>query len=142
MLHLERCMETAGNLMTRNPASLPASATIADALSTLIELDVRHLPVVNAEREVVGMVSDRDLRGEPAGTWASPRRQLDLHLSEIMSSDVLSVGIDTPLDEIVALMLEYKIGAVPVTDAEGALVGIVSYIDVLRSLQRSLGSGA
>lgn len=131
-------MDTAASLMTRNPASLSAGATIAEALSTLIELDVRHLPVVNADREVVGMVSDRDLRGEPVGSWASPRRQLEQHLSEIMSSDVLTVGLDAPISEIVALMLEYKIGAVPVVDGEGALVGIVSYIDVLRSFERAL----
>lgn len=128
--------------MTPDPYALEPTATVAEALALLRELDVRHLPVINDDREVVGMLSDRDLRGlalaEPTAEW--PRGRLDILVSEVMSTDVLAVDLDTPADEIVELMLEYKIGAVPVVDAEHHLIGIVSYIDVLRFFQPLLSS--
>ena len=86
------------------------------------------------------MLSDRDLRSlsfpmfvgsEYAGDM---RRALDAKVSELMSSDVLSVEVEANVSEAVELMLEHKIGAVPVVDADGVLVGIVSYMDVLRAL--------
>ena len=51
-----------------------------------------------------------------------------------MTADVLSVDVETDVTEIIELMLEHKIGALPVTDGDGGLVGIVSYMDVLREL--------
>lgn len=55
-----------------------------------------------------------------------------------MSGAPLSVSTETPAREVVELMLEHRIGAVPVIDAEQRLVGIVSYVDVLRTLERLL----
>lgn len=62
----------------------------------------------------------------------------------LMSSDTLSVDMDTDASEIAELMLENKIGAVPVTDIDGRLVGIVSYVDLLRrlSFDDSVGEAA
>jgi acetoin utilization protein AcuB len=125
-------MRTVSELMTRPPVSLPPRATVGQALATLHELDARHLPIVNADREVVGIVSDRDLRGR--------ERQLDAALSDVMSGDVITLGTEAPVLEAVELMLEYKIGALPVVDPDGALVGIVSYIDVLRALEGLLAA--
>lgn len=59
---------------------------------------------------------------------------LDASVSSLMNGDVRSVEEDDPASDVVEMMLENKIGAVPVTDADGKLVGIVSYIDVLRSM--------
>ena len=141
-MQLDVSMETARELMTPDPFTLEATATVADALALLRELDVRHLPLINDDREVVGMLSDRDLRGlalvEPTEEW--PRGRLDILVSEVMSTDVLAVELDTPADEIIELMLEYKIGAVPVVNVERHLIGIVSYIDVLRHFRPLLSS--
>jgi CBS domain-containing protein len=51
-----------------------------------------------------------------------------------MSSNVLSVGLEADLAEIIDLMLDQRVGAVPVVDADGTLVGIVSYVDILREV--------
>ena len=59
---------------------------------------------------------------------------LDSSVASFMSSDVLSVDTEADGAEIVELMLDNKIGAVPVTGENGELVGIVSYVDVLRKL--------
>ena len=133
-------MLTALDLMTGEPASIRATAKVRRAAEILQNLDIRHLPVVNETYELVGMISDRDLRAvsvpyfldeETAGSIAAV---LDADVSSVMSGDVISVDEDATAGEIVLLMLEHKIGAVPVIDVEGLLVGIVSYVDVLRSL--------
>jgi|SRR6516164_6628816 acetoin utilization protein AcuB len=125
-------MMIARDFMTSDPACLKPDATVGDAIALLRELDVRHLPVVNTDREVVGMVSDRDLRG----LALSPKTAV----SEVMSSDVITIDADAGAYEVVEVMLEYKIGAVPVVNAEQQLIGIVSYIDMLRWLQPGLAA--
>jgi CBS domain-containing protein len=127
-------------LMTPRPASIQGEAPIREALDIMLELDVRHLPVVNDDNEVIGMISDRDLRTmfQPAEgppelvAWAN--RRLAQPVSSLMSGDVLQVQSDDDAQDAIDLMLEHRVGALPVTSAEGRLVGIVSYIDVLRMI--------
>ncbi len=111
--------------MTKNPTFVREQTKVGDAIDLLHTMEIRHLPVVNDEREVVGMLSDRDLRAvRPDG--------MAVKVSSLMSGDVLAVEEEDDVKEVVELMLENKIGAVPVVDGEGVLVGIISYVDVLR----------
>jgi CBS-domain-containing membrane protein len=134
-------MYTATDLMTPDPFVIPASAKVSEALRALQELDVRHLPVVNSEGTLVGMLSDRDLRSLAVpvtidGEWlGTVRLALDASVQSMMNSDVLTVGVEAEVEEIVDLMLGEKIGAVPVLDADGKLAGIVSYVDLLSKLE-------
>lgn len=133
-------MPTARDLMTKNPVTLQVTATVKDAMQILQSMDIRHLPVVNEQDELIGMVSDRDLRSLSIPRslderWLGELRiALREKISSVMTADVLSVDVEADATEIIELMLEHKVGAVPVTDADGSLVGIVSYIDVLREL--------
>ena len=133
-------MSTARDIMTASPATVRPTSTLRHAVDLLETLDVRHLPVVNEVNEVIGMLSDRDLRSldRPIHLGTEHASSLgpsgDTRVATVMSSDVLSVDLAADMAEIVDLMLEHKVGAVPVTDASGSLVGIVSYIDILRSL--------
>jgi acetoin utilization protein AcuB len=128
----------ASDLMTARPATIRPEATIRQAVALLQDLDVRHLPVVDIEGQLVGMLSDRDLRalaipfisgGESQGTLMTA---LGSPVSSVMSADVLSVDPEAEVDDIVELMLDSKVGAVPVVDRDRGLVGIVSYMDVRR----------
>jgi acetoin utilization protein AcuB len=127
---------TAGDVMTRRPAVLEENATVRDAVELLQRVDVRHVPVVSETREVIGMVSDRDLRGLPLVNVTAdlPPLPPEAPIGQVMSSDVITVQPETDLREVIDLLLDHKIGAVPVVDAEGGLVGIVSYVDLLRVL--------
>jgi acetoin utilization protein AcuB len=135
----------AGALMTTRPVTVTTNATIAEALDLMRDLDIRHVPVV--ERGVlVGMLSDRDLAYLDVGASltdggaAKLRRELSTPVVKAMSSDVIYVEPETDLSEVVALLLEHKIGAVPVVEPDTrAVVGIVSYVDVLRAVQDALG---
>jgi acetoin utilization protein AcuB len=125
-------MATAADIMTVRVVTIRQTATVREALKTLAELDVRHLPVVDEREELVGMISERDL--------LRLRRSHDVlgqAVSEVMSADVLVVNPATHVDEIIDLMTEHRVGAVPVVDSESQLAGIVSYVDVLRAAGRA-----
>jgi len=122
----------ARELMTEDPMTVTVGATIREAMEILQTLEIRHLPIVGASNELVGMLSDRDLR-------SASRELLDKRVTEIMSADLLSVGPTAEAAEVIDLMVESKIGAVPVVDeVNGDLLGIISYIDVLRQMRRTL----
>jgi len=125
-------MITARELMTESPTVVDATATLRNAIEKLQALDVRHLPVVDTDGQLVGMLSDRDLR--------SAVLPLDASVSSIMSTDVIAVDLEADVAEIIDLMLDNKIGAVPVLDSDDVLVGIISYVDVLRELSQELAA--
>jgi CBS domain-containing protein len=125
-------MLTARELMTESPHVVDATSTLQTAIEKLQALDIRHLPVVDSDGALVGMLSDRDLRPYLSSYFSGIA--LEASVASIMTSDVIAVDVEADAAEIVDLMLDHKIGAVPVVDAEKTLVGIVSYIDLLRAL--------
>lgn len=132
-------MPNARDIMTKDPITVRADATVKEALQILQSMEIRHLPVVSGE-DLIGMVSDRDLRGMSIPRVIDERWFGDLRvamqekIASIMTADVLSVDVESDVTEIIELMLEHKVGALPVVDGDGGLVGIVSYMDVLREL--------
>ncbi|HEX9639756.1 MAG TPA: CBS domain-containing protein [Candidatus Krumholzibacteria bacterium] len=125
-------------IMSKDPFALDVRATVEEALAQLAEADIRHLPIIESGA-LVGILSDRDLReAVPGGLWSSSP-VLGEAVSSIMSGNVVSATPETDLGEVVDAMIEHKIGAVPVVEADSAkLIGIVSYVDVLRALREFL----
>lgn len=126
---------TAHDLMTPEPKVVVDTASVGEAIELLEELDVRHLPVVDGEGNLVGILSDRDLRPlsdtNDAESWL---RRMRTPVAELMTGGVVYVTPDAELTEIIELMLEHRIGAIPVVDGEGQVAGIVSYVDILRAI--------
>lgn len=129
----------AEELMSESPFVVQVTDSIRNVMAKLVENDVRHLPVVE-EGRLVGMVSDRDLRRlldpmfELAPASGARSGDLERPISLLMSSDVISVQPESEVDEVIDLLIEHKIGAVPVIEADSSkLLGIVSYVDVLRA---------
>ncbi len=133
-------MTTARDLMSTNPITIGLDTPVRDAARLLYTLDFRHLPVIDEGGKLVGMLSDRDLRGVsvPYSTASeylgSGQGALDVRVGDLMSGGVLAVRPEDEAADVVDLMLENKIGAVPVVEEAGNIVGIVSYVDVLRAL--------
>ncbi len=127
------------DLMTANPVTVGPKATIADVWELMREMEIRHVPVVS-DRGLVGMVSDRDLgrldlTRAVSGTGA-PGEELGVSITEVMSPDVIAIEPETELAEVLDLFLEHKIGALPVVEPDTReVVGILSYVDVLRGLR-------
>lgn len=130
---------TAGEIMSTLPRTVASSAAPEEAVAIMQELGVRHVPVVDDEGNLVGILSDRDL-GASGSAWVDGEladepggRGETVAVGELMSSDVESVRDDAPIAEVVAIMREERCGAVPVIDGESKVTGIVSYVDILRS---------
>lgn len=130
------------DIMTTNPLSARLGTSVFDAIRTLESEQIRHLPIVEGG-ELVGIVSDRDLlRYSHAALLEDPdaaRTRLQVAISTIMTSDPSCVAPEDDVDDAIDLMLENRIGALPVVDeAEGRLVGILSYVDVMRAARGKL----
>ena len=109
---------------------------------------IRHLPVLDDEaKQLVGIVSQRDLfRGALARALGygdhAQRKVLDtLLVKEVMSTDVLTTTPDTPLVEAARVLMERKIGCLPVVEG-GRLVGIVTEADFVAMVARNLKSAS
>jgi len=129
--------------MTRNPRTIRRTAPVSAAIDALQSIDIRHLPVVDEGNNLVGMLSDRDL-GSLTRTLTEHEFEHVLarlsrsRVEEVMSSDVISVEDKADARDVIGTMLEQHVGAVPVVDSDGSVVGIISYVDVLRKLAGEL----
>lgn len=123
------------DVMTTNPLSVSPSETVGQADELMSEHRIRQLPVVQG-RLLVGIITDRDLRSFLSGALLSAPEErehaLGTKISDVMTTNPLTVTPDDELQEAIELLLEEKIGGVPVVDESEGLVGIVTYVDVLR----------
>lgn len=115
--------------------------TLAEALRLTGQRGIRHLPVVDGEL-LVGILSDRDLKRAMVPAAASAEAYEVAHrvrVGEIMTQTVFTIGPTFPIEAAAVLMIQEKIGALPVTDG-GRLVGLVTETDVLRLFVRAMGA--
>jgi acetoin utilization protein AcuB len=130
----------AADIMTENPRTILATDPVSDAVDLLHSSNIRHLPVVDSRGQLIGILSDRDLGPlmrtliEGAETERLVVPLSDRPVADFMSGGVVSVGLDADVSEVIELMLDERIGAVPVVDAGDYVRGIISYVDVLRVL--------
>ncbi len=123
--------------MTANPISIPSTASLGDALDVMFRRGIRELPVVDNDK-IVGIITDRDLKMALGPDARRMRlddidpRQLDGNVDWFMTEGVFTVTEDTPLTEAAELILEHRIGAVPVVNDSGILSGIISATDLVR----------
>jgi len=128
--------------MTGSPIAIGAGESALGALDLMIEHGIRHLPVVDADRRVVGVLSFDDLRAafpQPIERNRPPgpeeRYEMrDLSVGEVMTYAPLTATAHTPLDDAAALLAERRIGCLPVLDESGRLDGIITETDLLQAL--------
>lgn len=134
----------ADEIMTSDVVTIEENGTLGQALEIMQEKAIRHLPVVRG-RELVGMLSDRDLRSFGVTMVADVdvleqlKARLESSVSAAMSGNLITVDPSSDVVEIIDLMVEERINAVPVVDEEtNELVGIVSSVDVLDAVRDRL----
>ncbi|MFC3025020.1 CBS domain-containing protein [Vibrio zhugei] len=120
-------------MMTRNPHTLLRTHTIADAKNMMEALDIRHIPIIDGNQQLQGIVSQRDL----LAVQISPLQQTpaDIHtdntpLYEIMRTNVMSVAPQAGLKESALYMHKHRIGCLLVVN-KGHLVGIITETDFI-----------
>ena len=123
------------DIMTRDPLTVTPVETIGQADELMTTNRIRQVPVVQGN-ELVGIVTDRDIRSFLSGSLLESgearEKALNTEVREIMTTEPITVSPDDDLQEAVELMIDEKIGGIPVVDEAEGLVGIVTYVDVLR----------
>jgi len=124
--------------MTKNPMTVSASSSIGEVARLMMDEGVRHLPVMEGG-SMVGIISDRDIKSVSMPRLVDQaaietlRARYDQPISEMMAGDPVTAYPETNLAEAVDLMLDNRVGALPVVNADtGDLLGILSQVDVLR----------
>lgn len=131
------------DVMTADAIAVPPETSIVEARRLMDESRIRHLLVTRAG-ELVGIVTDRDVRlAMPSNATSLSAWELSylldkLPVGEVMTRTVITVGPERTAVEAARLMLDHKIGALPVID-EGRRVGILTETDVLRAFVGAAG---
>lgn len=134
--------------MTQKVITIHPEDNILKARNLMDENQIRHLPVVDAENVLLGIVTDRDLRSAFPCSFYKGEKQAETQaeMETILVKDVMTKNpyTLTPYDTIqdaLLLIQKLKVGALPVVDKEGKLKGIISVRDLLRAFINVLGIG-
>lgn len=134
----EKRAATVALFMTKNPVTVRAAEGINIAIDKMKRGHFRHLPVVNEQGKLVGMISDRDIRLiRPSLAFVNPEdAELQLTSTLVRQAavfDPVVVRPDAPLEHAAELMLRWEIGGLPAVDDKDNLVGMITYTDLLRA---------
>ena len=133
--------------MSPKVLTLQPSESISAAIHLMKEKRIRRIPIVNENGKLVGIVSDRDLkdvspsRATTLDIWELHAVLDKLKIGDIMTKKPFTVTPDTPIERAAQIMLEKRVEGLPVLDAKGALVGILTEGDVFRALVDITGAG-
>jgi acetoin utilization protein AcuB len=141
------------DVMTKAPMTIDPDAPVETAVEVMRERELRHLPVVDGDGRLVGIVTDRDLRSAILGSAVMDHlpadqgdrlRALtsslnDVRVSHVMTWRVVTIGPGAPVAQAAAMMASLRIGSLPVVE-NTRLVGIVTEHDVLKALAATLPS--
>ena len=131
--------------MTPDVVAVKPETSLLKCRNLLKEKNIRRLPVVDGDNRVVGIVSDRDVRGDsPSKATTLEVHEMQYLLAELKARDImtprpLTVKPEATVEEAALLMLDRKIGGLPVVNDDGALVGIITDQDLFKLLVEITG---
>mgnify|MGYP002621904730 CR=1 FL=1 len=123
-------VKRAENGMIYDPITIPLGSTVAQALDIMAEYHIGGIPVVDEEKHLVGIVTNRDLRFE---------RRLDRPVDDIMSKEnLVTTHQQTDLAAAAQILQENKIEKLPVVDKDNRLVGLITYKDITKAKDKPM----
>lgn len=123
-------VKRAENGMIYDPVTIKAGSTVRDALDIMAEYKIGGIPVVNDERELVGIVTNRDLRFE---------LDMNKRIDNVMTKDnLITTTQSTDLESAARILQKHKIEKLPVVDKEGKLIGLVTYKDITKAKDKPM----
>ncbi|MGQ9583948.1 MAG: CBS domain-containing protein [Anaerolineae bacterium] len=134
-----------GERMSRHPITIQEDEGVEDALKLMREQKVRRLPVLDKKGKLVGIVSEKDLlyaSPSPATTLSIYELHYllsKLQVHEVMTREVITVTEFTPIEEAARILVDHKIGGLPVMRGE-TLVGIITETDLFKIFLELLGA--
>lgn len=143
-------------LMTREVMTIPPEMSVREAARILFERQISGLPVVDEQRKVVGMITEKEIIAMALPRYVEQLGDFDYILDEepfakkiteadkikvkdIMRKEVLCVTEDTPIPEVARLMIAKKARRIPVLDKDKKLVGIIARADIVKKIAKETG---
>ena len=123
-------VKRAENGMIYDPVTIKQGSTVRDALALMAEYKIGGIPVVDDNRYLVGIVTNRDLRFE---------RNMDKRIDEVMTKEnLVTTNQSTDLEAASQILQYHKIEKLPVVDKEGKLIGLVTYKDITKAKDKPM----
>lgn len=123
-------VKRAENGMIYDPITIKKGSTVRDALALMAEYKIGGIPVVDDEKYLVGIVTNRDLRFE---------RSMSKRIDEVMTKEnLVTTNQSTDLESAAQILQKYKIEKLPVVDKDGKLVGLVTYKDITKAKDKPM----
>lgn len=132
--------------MTSKIVTVHPETTLLEARQLLKKHGIRHLPVVDGEGKLVGIITDRDIRSAlPAEFFSQEEKLVDyvpyeqLTVAQAMTHNPATISPENTIEDALLLIQKLRVGAFPVVDRENRAVGILSVRDLLRAFINVLG---
>jgi len=123
-------VKRAENGMIYDPITIAPNKTVKDALALMKEYKIGGIPVVDQDKVLLGIVTNRDLRFE---------LQMNKAISEVMTfENIITTHSGTNLDQAAAILQSHKIEKLPVVDADNKLIGLITYKDITKAKDKPL----
>lgn len=120
-----KIVKRAENGMIYDPITISKEKLVADALKLMETFKIGGIPVIDNNRRLVGIVTNRDLRFE---------RNMNRPISEVMTSEnLITTDVSTNLEKATEIFQDYKIEKLPVVDKNNKLIGLVTYKDITKA---------
>ncbi len=130
---------TLKEVMQTPAITIPVDVVFSDVVRLFNNHRIRHLPVVNESKEVVGLISQRDLyktqspRKLEDGSWYYDPQELDMvKISSVMTRQPFTLREEQTVADALKPMVRFKYGCIPVVNAQNKIVGIITQYDILR----------
>ena len=137
-----------GKSMTKKVISIGKEADVFEAQEKMVQHNIRHLPVVEDDNTLIGIVTDRDIRSAlpyelfKKDDFEKEKEKIsELKVKDIMTKDPFAISPLHTIQDALLLVQEKRVGAFPVVDKQGKLKGILSVRDLLRTFTNVLGIG-
>ena len=134
--------------MTRKVLTVDPDKTVFEAHELMATNHIRHLPVVDQNQQLIGIVTDRDIRSALPYNFikdsCSPEQREEicaLTVKDVMTADPITVSPTYTIQDALLMIQNSKVGALPVVEEDGRLSGILSVRDLLRAFINVLGIG-
>lgn len=132
--------------MTSDPITISSAVFLPEARRILNEFHIRHLPVVDRENKLVGIVSDRDLRSAyPSSVTSRGDKILAFEqvekttVADMMTTTCSTLGPDATLDDALLIFDRDKVGGIPVVSEENVVLGMFSLLDLTAAYRKLFG---
>ncbi|NOR24335.1 MAG: CBS domain-containing protein [Desulforhopalus sp.] len=132
--------------MTFDPITISSGIVLPEARRMLNEYHIRHLPVVDQERKLIGIVSDRDLRSAyPSSVTSRGEKNLAFEqvekttVADVMTTSCSTLSPDATLDDALIIFDRDKVGGIPVVSEENVILGIFSILDLTAAYRKLFG---